>query len=112
MAKRSAVMDSLLMYGDELMEEPNHYRIMLPNDIQLQRHLLRVHHNLPVGMHRGHEATHGSLSYDFYWRKRPKLVRNWIRRCPACIKFKSADPKYGLMQIRIYDCPFSTSGID
>ena len=41
MAKRSAVVDSLLMYRDEFMEDPNHYRIMVPNDIQLQRHLLK-----------------------------------------------------------------------
>ena len=78
MAKRSAVMDSLLMYGDEFTEDPKNYRIMLPNDIQLQRHLFRVHHNLPVGMHRGHEAKYGTLSYDFYWRKMAKHVRNWI----------------------------------
>ena len=112
MAKRSAVIDGLLMYRDEFMEDPNHYRIMVPNDIQLQRHLLRVYHDSPVGMHRGREATYGSLSYDFYWRNMTKHVRNWIRRCPACIKFKSADPKHGPMQIRIYDRPFSTIGID
>jgi len=41
MAKRSAVNDGLLTYRDELMEDPNHYRIMVPNDIQLQRHLSR-----------------------------------------------------------------------
>ena len=45
MAKRSAVIDSLLMYRDEFMEDPDHYRIMVPNDIQLQRHLLRVYHD-------------------------------------------------------------------
>jgi len=41
-----------------------------------------------------------------------KHVQNWIMRCPACIKFKSTDPKHRLMQIRIYDRPFSTIGID
>jgi len=45
MAKRSAVIDSLLMYRDEFIEDPDHYRIMVPNDIQLQRHLLRVYHD-------------------------------------------------------------------
>ena len=39
MAIRLVVIDSLLMYRDELM--PNHYRIMVLNDIQLQRHLSR-----------------------------------------------------------------------
>ena len=41
MAKRSAVNDGLLKYGDELMEDQNHYRITVPNDITLQRHLSR-----------------------------------------------------------------------
>jgi len=67
MAKRSAVIDSLLMYRDEFMEDPDHYCIVVPNDIQLQCHLLRVYHDSPLGMHRGCEATYGSLSHDFCW---------------------------------------------
>ena len=63
-------------------------------------------------MHRGREATYGSLSYYFYWWNMAKHVRNWIRRCLACIKFQSTDSKYGPMQIRIYVCPFNTISID
>ena len=44
------------------------------------------------------------------WLSMAKHVR--IRQCPACIKFTSTDPKHGPMQIRIYDCPFNTIGID
>jgi len=33
MAKHSAVIDSLLMYRDEFMEDPNRYRILVPNEI-------------------------------------------------------------------------------
>ena len=112
MAKRSAVIDGLLLYRDELMEDPNHYRVMVPNDIQLQRHLIQVYHDSPIGMHRGRDATYGALSHDFYWRNMAKHVRNWIRRCPACIKFKSTDPKHGPMQVRTFDHPFNTLGID
>ena len=112
MAKRSAVIDALLLYRDELMEDPNHYRVMVPNNIQFQRHLIQVYHDSPIGMHRGRDATYGALSHDFYWRNMAKHVRNWIRRCPACIKFKSTDPKHGLMQIRTFDHPFNTLGID
>ena len=94
------------------MEDPNHYRVMVPNNIQLQRHLIQVYHDSPIGMHRGRDATYGALSHDFYWRNMAKHVRNWIRRCPACIKFKSTDPKHGPMQIRTFDHPFNTLGID
>ena len=112
MAKRSAVIDGLLLYRDELMDDPNHYRVLVPNNIQLQRHLIQVYHDSPIGMHRGRDATYGALSHDFYWRNMAKHVRNWIRRCPACIKFKSTDPKHGPMQIRTFDHPFNTLGID
>ena len=101
-----------LLYRDEFMEDPSFYFIMVPNDIQFQRHLLKVYQDSRVCMHRGREATYGCLSYDFYWRKMAKHVRNWIRRCPACIKFKSIKPKHGPVQIRFYDCNFNTVGID
>ena len=51
MAKRLSVIDGSLMCRDEFMEDPGHYRIMVPNDIKLQRHMLRVYHDLPLGMH-------------------------------------------------------------
>ena len=79
MTTRSALIDSFLMYRDDFIEDPNHYPIMIPNDIQLQRHLLKVYNNSPVGVHRGREATYGSLSHDFYWRNMAEHVRNWIR---------------------------------
>ena len=69
-------------------------------------------HDSPIGIHRGREATFRALSHDFYWRNMAKHVRNWIRRCPTCIKFKSTDPKHGPMQIRTFDHPFNTLGID
>ena len=42
MAKRSAVIDGLLLYRDELMEDPNHYRVMVPNDICPYSNFLRA----------------------------------------------------------------------
>ena len=115
MGKCSAVFDGVLMYRYELMEDPNHYHVMVPNDIQLQRHQrhhFRVYHHSPVGMYRGRKATYGAVSYDCHWRNMAKHVRNGTRRCPSCIKFKSTDTKHGPMQIRTFDRPFSTIGKD
>ena len=61
-------------------------------------------------MHRGREATYEALSQDFYCPNVAKHVRNWIRRCPSCIKFKCTYPKQGPIQIRIFDGPFATIG--
>lgn len=85
---------------------------MVPNDIQLQRHLSRAYHDSHIGMHRGLEATYEALSHYFYWPNVPKHVRNWIRRYPSCIKFKSTDSKHGPIKIRIFDGPFDPIDID
>ena len=39
-----------------------------------------------------------------------KHVRNWIRRCPDCIHFKSAEQHHGPMQVRLYKHPFQPNG--
>lgn len=100
------------MYRDEFMADPNHYRYVVPDDIELRRHLLRAYHDSPVAMHRGREATYRSLAKDLYWRNMSKHVRNWVRRCPACIRFKTSDQHHGPMQVRLYEHPFHTMGID
>ena len=100
------------MYRDEFMDDPNHYRYVVPDDIQLRRHLLRAYHDSPLAMHRGREATYQSLTKDFYWRSMSKHVRNWVRRCPECIRFKTSNQHHGPMQVRLYEHPFHTLGID
>ena len=41
-----------------------------------------------------------------------KHVRNWIRRCPACIRFKTNDQRHDPMPVRLYAHPFHTLGIE
>ena len=41
-----------------------------------------------------------------------KHVRNWIRCCPQCLRFKSLQPSHGPMQLRLYQYPFHTLGVD
>ena len=65
MAMFSPFIDGLLMYRDEFMVDPHHYRIMVPKDIYLQRHLLRVYHGSHVGMHRGRKATYRFFHMTF-----------------------------------------------
>ena len=50
-------------------------------------------------------------SRDFYWRNISKHVRNWVHRCPHCIRFKSVKPAHWPMQIRLYQYPFRTLGV-
>ena len=94
------------------MDSPEHLRIFVPADIQLQRNLLRSYHDSPIATHRGRDATPGLISRDFYWRNQAKHVRNWVKRCPHCIKFKSTNPAHGPMHVRSYLYPFHTLGVD
>ena len=41
-----------------------------------------------------------------------KHVCNWVRCCQHCIHFKSLQPAHGLMQVRLYQHPFHTLGVD
>ena len=41
-----------------------------------------------------------------------KNVRNWIRRCVECNCFKTLGQSHGPLQVRIYEHPFHTLGID
>lgn len=105
MSNRTVVKDDLLMYRDEFMVNPSQYRIMVPNDIELRRKLLQAYHDSPLAMHRGRDTTYESLSYDYYWKGMAKQAKNWIQRCPQCIRFKTPVPNYGPMQVRLYQSP-------
>ena len=111
-APRCKIIDDLIMYSGVLMDDPNHLRIFVPSDIELQRHLLWAYHDSPIGMLHGPDATYNSLSCDFYWQHMYKHVRNWVRRCPQCLHFKSLQPSHGPMQLRLYQDPFHTLGVD
>ena len=94
------------------MDNQDRYCIFVPSDPALQKHFLRAYHDSPMGMHRGRDATYQCLSRDFYWRNMSTHMRNWIRRCPHCIRFKSLQPAHGPMQIRLYQHPLHTLGVD
>ena len=111
-AKRAKLVDGLLLYSDEFMQNPDHLRLFVPSDTELQRHILHSYHDSPLGMHRGRDATYNAVSRDFYWRNLSKHVRNWIRRCPHCIRFKTLKQPHGPMQVRMYQHPFHTLGVD
>ena len=111
-AARCKIIDDLIMYADVLMDDPTHYCILIPSDPTLQCHLIHAYHESPLGMHRGRDATYNTLSHDFYWRHMAKHVRNWVRHCPQCIRFKSFKPSHGPMQLRLCQHPFHTLGVD
>jgi len=49
-AKRTTLGDGSVFYANELMDGPDHLRILVPSDITFQHHLLYSYHNSPLGM--------------------------------------------------------------
>ena len=94
------------------MDDPFHYCIMVPDDQDLKRRLLTAYHDSLLGMHRGKNATYSSFSRDFVWKNMSKNVKNWVRKCPKCLEFKTLDQKPNLMKIIAYKYPFHKIGID
>ena len=41
-----------------------------------------------------------------------KHVRNWVRHCPQCRRFKSLQPSHGPIQLTLFQYPFHTLGVD
>ena len=50
--KRASVIDGILYYSDEFMQDPTHMRIFVPSESAMQRHLLQAYRDSPLGMHR------------------------------------------------------------
>ena len=71
-AKRSAIIDGLLMYSDEFVDDCNHFRVFVQSDSQLQKHFLHAYDDSPMGMHHCRNATFYCLSCDFYWHNMSK----------------------------------------
>ena len=118
-SKWCKLINSILMYSDELVPNPEHLRLYVPSNSDLQCQLIKIFHDSalpppppPTAMHRGRDATYAPLSKTFFWKGQSKHVKNWIRHCPSCIKFKSNIPAHVPMHRRSYKYPFYTLGID
>ena len=99
------------MYSDTFLDDPGHFRILVPDNKDLKTKLLRAYHDSPVGMHRGQGATYHALSQDFYWRGMRKATKRWVARCLECLKHKTANQQHGLMHPRFYDKPMNVLAI-
>ena len=110
-AAHCKIVDDLIVYLDNLTTDPHHYPIFISSDADLQRHLLIAYHDSTIGMHRGRNVTYNTMSQDFYWHNMHKHVKNWVRRCPQCIRFKTTQPAHGPMQLSLYQHPLHNTPV-
>ena len=50
------------------MPNPEHSRLYLPSNSDLQRQLAKIFHDSPNAMHRGRDTTNALLSKTFFWK--------------------------------------------
>ena len=99
MASRVKLIDNLLYYSEEF---DSRFCVYMPSNPELQKQLIQTYHDSPLGMHRGGDPTYAALSHEYFWKSMSKHVRNWVRHCKHCIRFKSTHPKHSPMHICSY----------
>ena len=67
--------------------------------------LLRENHDCVTAGHPGREKTFWNLSKHFYWPGMRKSVKDFVRTCDTCQRYKSTRTKSGLLQ------PLSTPSV-
>ena len=112
LARKCLILEGLVMYSDEFLDDPGHLCIFVPDNKDLKSRLLCACHDSPLGMHGGRDNTYHALTRDFYWRGMGKATKRWVSRCLECLKHKSANQQHGLMHTRFYDKPMNVLGID
>ena len=101
-ATGSKIVDDLITYSDVFIDDPHHLRIFVLSDIELQRHLLRVYHDSPVGMHCGRDLPATVYHMIFTGRTCINMSETGFAVALQCIHFKSLQPSHGPMQLRLY----------
>ena len=82
--------------GDQLRRKG---RLVVGNDSDLRLKIIHLFHNTSSGGHSGILATYKRLSSLFYWPNMEKQIRNYIRACDVCQRFKYDNSAYpGLLQ--------------
>jgi len=61
----------------------------VPKDEKLRAEIIRLHHNMPIGGHRGQWKTVKLVTRNFWWPGVTKEVKRYVERCDACQRNKN-----------------------
>ncbi|GJZ05359.1 retrotransposon-related protein [Tanacetum coccineum] len=63
-------------------------KLVVGDDLQLKQELFKCFHESSQGGHSGVQATLKRISAQVYWKKMKKEVKEWVRTCVVCQRFK------------------------
>ena len=64
-------------------------KVYIPRDNELRMEIVRLHHNMPVGGHRGQWKTVELITWNFQWLGVTKEVKRYVEGCDACQRNKN-----------------------
>jgi len=70
-----------IMYKEE--------KVYMPKDEKLRAEIIRLHHDTPIGEHRGQWKTVELVTHNFWWPGITKKVKQYVEGCDACQRNKN-----------------------
>ena len=64
-------------------------KVYVPKDEKLRAEIIRLHHNMPIGGHRGQWKTVELVTRNFWWPGVTKEVKRYVEGCDACQRNKN-----------------------
>jgi len=59
-------------------------KVYVPKDKKLRAEIIRLHHDMPVGGHRGQWKTTELVTRNFWWPGVSREVKQYVEECDAC----------------------------
>jgi len=90
--RRGTSMREITVAGCSEKEGQLYYRgrRYVPEDSELQLHLIKDHHDTPLAGHPRRSKTFYLLSRQYYWKTMRKQVDRYVRSCAECQKFRTS----------------------
>ena len=64
-------------------------KVYVPKDEKLRAEIIRLHHDTPIGGHRGQWKTVELVTRNFWWLGVTKKVKRYVEECDACQQNKN-----------------------
>ena len=86
----------------------------MPKDEELRAEIVRLHHDTPIGGHRGQWKTVELVTRNFWWPGITKEVKRYVEGCDACQRNKNRteQPAGKLMPNSILEKPWTHISAD
>ena len=65
-------------------DEVEYWRIIIPNDIEIKKQILKEFHSVPYSAHPEVQRTLSRIRRVFYWKGMTVDIREFVESCPIC----------------------------